>query len=336
MSGDLRLLPPFELLPMLADLGKTGLLVLRRVDGLIARCGVVPGGITTAETGHLAGREAVLTFLWWNDGKFEFEANPALAGEGERIRVPELLMDAVRLADETERHQNAIPPKTRPLELAPEVTAGPDEFDCGLPMVFDHLRDHPGTTCAEMEERLPLAPTKIKLSLALLGLSGRLRDFRLRMHSGTFGRIAVTWWQTLLRRFPGGIRILVASCRAGTNEQIGGAIRSLEEALKAPDPSVTFAADGPTFVRMRPRQGGLLSLTFLPRGRKHRIIFETFVGSTDAVILCSDQCACGEQGDLAWAVPLSVRRVFLQEGATLDRGLARALMSLGETAEERA
>ena len=333
MSGDLRLLPPFELLPMLADLGKSGLLLLRRVDGLVARCGVVPGGITTAEAGHLTGREAVLTFLWWNDGKFEFEAGPAPPGEVERIRVPELLMDAVRLADETERHQNAIPPKVRPLELVPDVEAGPDEFDCGIAVVFDYLRDHPGTTYVELEERLPLAPTKIRLSVALLGLSGKLRDFRLRMHSGVFGRIAVTWWQSLLRRFPGGIRILVASCRAGTSEQIGLAVRSLEESLQAPDPSMTFAADGPTFVRMRPRQGGLLSLTFLPPGKKHRIIFETFVGSTDAVILCSAPCSCGEQGDLAWAVPLTVRKVFLQEGATLERGLARALMSLGEAEE---
>ena len=335
VAGELRFLPPFELLPILADLGKFGSLRLVRSDGLTAECRVERGAIASAAAGHLAGREAILTFLWWNEGRFEFEAgNAEAAGEagevGEGIHVPEILMDAVRLADETERRKEAIPPREQRLALAPDAGLDPDEYDCGLPLVFEALRQQAGLSCAELERRLPLAPMKVRLGVALLAAANKLRGFRVE-YSGIFRRTAVTWWHNVLLRYPGGIRVLVASCRTVGREQIEDAVALVATSLHASGPTSTYASDGPSFVRMRPADGGILSLTFLPTGKKHRYLFETFVRSIDAVLLCSDDCPCGEKHDWGSAVPKGVRVITMAEPSARHRDLGRALRALGET-----
>ncbi len=330
--GELRFLPPFELLPILTDLRKVGSLRLVRSDGLTAACRVARGAIASAEAGHLTGREAIFTFLWWNQGRFAFEAGNAEAAdeEGEAIHVPEIMMDAVRLADEIERRKEAIPPREQRLVLAPDAGLDRDEFDCGLPLVFEALRQQPGLSCTELERRMPLAPTKVRLAVALLAVTSKLRGFRVE-YSGVFQRAAVTWWHRILLRYPGGIRVLVASCRTVGREQIEEAVALVATSLHASRPTSTYASDGPSFVRMRPADGGILSLTFLPTGRKHRFLFETFVRSIDAVLLCSDVCPCGERHDWGSVVPKGVRVVTMDEPSALHRELGRALRALGES-----
>lgn len=332
IAGELRFLSPFELLPVLTDLGKSGLLRLRRSDGPEARCRISRGVVTTAETAHLTSREAVLTFLWWTEGRFEFENGEPDAEDAEKIRVPELLMNAVRLADETERRKDAIPPRERRLALADDAVLDDDQHDCGLPIVFDALRKKPGLSCSELEAVLPLAPMKVRLSVALLAANRRLRGCRVEA-SGVFRRTAVTWWQNVLLRYPGGVRVLVACCRALGREQIEDAVGIVANSLSAPNPTATYAANGPSFVRMRPTEGGILSLTFLPTGKKHRYLFETFVRSVDAALFCPTSCPCGEKHDWAEAVPTGVRVVTIEEPAALHRELGRALMALGHMAE---
>ena len=329
LAGDLRFLPPFELLPVLTDLGKAGLLRLRRSDGAEARCRVVRGCVADAEAGHLRGREAVLTFLWWADGRFDFEAGEPGPEGVEPIRVPELLMDAVRLADETERHKDAIPGRAQRPVLGGDAPPGEDELDCGIRTVHETLRKQPGLSLGDLERLLPLAPTKVRLSVALLVAGRMIRGLRIEP-SGVFRRTAATSWQNVLVRYPGGVRVLVACCRAIGREQIEEAVDLLSASLTAPRPMATYAATGPSFVRMRPQDGGILSLTFLPTSRKNRYLFEAFARSVDAALFCSEGCPCGERGDWADAVPPRVRVVAMENPGALHRDLGRALVALGE------
>lgn len=331
LAGRLEVCSPFELLQLSCQLRKFGRLKLFREDGQTGSCAVTEAGVTRADCGHLTHREAVLTFLWWKKGWFVFDEDESTPHAERPIRIPELVMDAVRLADETERRAADIPERTARLRLVEGALPPEDALGCDVGRLFAFLIDHPDRTRAEIEATLPLAPVKIRLGLALLADAGQLVDRVAGVHRpapATAPRNS--WWQRLIGSYPGGLRVLIGHPPDASSDALYRAVRKLAETLELPPPSFGMAGDGPSFVRLRPQAGGILSLTFLPVVRKNRYLFESFMQSVQLVLLCADPGAPLEGLDWAAILPKDVGLIPVDCGDAPDTWLYTVLQGLAE------
>jgi len=328
--GRIEVLSPFDSLQMFSQLSKYGILEFKRDDGLTASCAVVEGGVEDAHCGHLHGREALMTFLWWNRGWFVFESRPQLTPAYPPIRVPELLMDAVRLADEIELRNEHLPPRDKPLELCEGAEPLEDTLECDVGHVFNYLKDHPRATCEEMVRALPLAPVKVRLGVALLAESGRLRHPEAAAPCTLVEAEPIEWWHRLKERFPGGLRMLIAHSPAEPRDGLFRAVAKLGESLKLPNPTFSLAAEGPSFLRLRPAVGGILSATFLPISKKNRYLFESFVQSVQLVIICGTRGNGIEAESWVSVVPKTVRVISLERSDELADEVVSILWRLAE------
>jgi hypothetical protein len=340
VSGQLALFSPFEILQISHQSRKHGRLEIIRDDGLPAECRIGDGGILEARCGHRREREAVLTFVWWRKGTFKFigETNPGPVRKPDRIplKIPELMMEAVFMADEIEHRSQYIPLPQSPLSLKGDK-APEDELNCRIGDVFDYIMAHPGATIAEMDETLPLAPTQVRLSLALLGQSGLLQILspdaapvegvvpRNLRYWYSVNRIVeeetvpatLIWWYRLTRRFPGGIRLLVAAAPDECTELIWDLVNKLAKMMEVPAPNVMCSSTGPSFARLHAPCGGVLSLTILPLTKKNRYLFESFVRSMQACFLCCDDRAAAEAQSWKLLIPPNLPQHFLKGRSAL-------------------
>jgi CheY-like chemotaxis protein len=330
LAGHLRAFSPFEMVQLLCDMRKAGVLELRRIDGAVATCTLRDGGIAAAECGHLRGREAMLTLLWWKQGSFLFRDGETTSTD-ELLRVPEVLMQAVRLADETERRKGLVPRRDAALFLSPTAPVPEDDPGCDVGLLFEMLSTNPGLTCAELEGRLPLSPVKVRLGLALLAKAGDLIWPKASNETPAAGRTeGDTWWRALMERFPGGLRVLVVCGPSVAPDRIFAAVSKLGATLDLANPSVSFSPGGPSFVRLRPPSGGILSLTFLQMTKKHRYLFETFVRSVQVVLVCPEEGASDDIEDWTATIPSGVSRILLDRNALLEDEIAARLRALAE------
>ncbi len=365
LSGRLESFASFEILQVVADLRKRGELRMQNEDGRNARCVVASGLVFEPSCGHLEGVEALVAMSWWNRGTFElFSIEPDLA-LGRPLRLPEVLMDAVRIADEIERRREHLPDRRERLALVPGAAVPEDGLGCELPVLFSYLERNPLTSLMELEGSLSLAPTKIRLGVALLHEMGlvapgaRLVDaaFDLAGTEGSleFEEIEVNlqailedgpkpptvatqaagspWWRRVLGQFPGGIRALVICPPDGLSDDAFQALSRLAESLGVQNPSSSYAADGPSFVRIRPSGGGILSFTFLPLARKHHYLFRAFVKSVEAVFLWSDGSDEVELGRWEERIPNSVLVIRLAGSRAIGEEIARHLRRMGDSCE---
>ena len=90
---------------------------------------------------------------------------------------------------------------------------------------------------------------------------------------------------SFLEQRRGIVRTLCALDTEVATGQVEFAIGKLATELHADLPRITLADKGPTFVRLRPRTGGVLSLTLLPLTRANRVLFQSFVSTTDVVLM---------------------------------------------------
>jgi len=329
LSGDLARFSLFELLQYLCSLQIHGRLELSRDDGRTAWCEIVPGGLGTAAHRHLQGREAVFTFVWWKAGRFRFEATEAPEEIAGVTHTAELLLEAVRLADEVERHHKLIPQAEAPLVIDADRDPPADTLDCGLEEVLLALRRQSEPTLSKLEAALPLAPIKVRLALTCLIAAGVVRSALESSPSAASDSITPPWWANLKRRSPGGVRVLVGYSPETSPEGILDSVRSLSRSLRLPCPVLALSQSGPSFARLRPEGGGIVSLTFLPLLQKNRYLFDTFLRGVELVILDGEGCA----GDaLHWdqAVPPEARLVCLPRLATLDREIMPLLADFAE------
>ena len=315
LAGRIEGFSPFDLLPFLADLGKEGRLVFRRDDGPAGWCDVGRRGIGAAGCGHLSAREALLAFVWWHRGEFEFRPRPT-ASQAAPISPAEILMEAVRLADEIDCRSGMIPPSSRPLHLAGGAVRADDPLGCGIPVVVDLLRRTPGLPIDELASRVPLSPLKVRLSIALLVEQGALQVQAERSAAPPPARRPAAWWTELARRSAGGVRVLVATGSGTGPEEVKGAVEAVARELRLAGPLLSWSADGPSSARLRPETGGILSLTFLPASRFNGGLHESFARTCQAVLLVDG--AAGDEGT-PWAagLPESVPLLGVPSGIPL-------------------
>jgi hypothetical protein len=330
LSGLLAAFPVSELLEFFTEFRKRGRLDLVNWWGTAASCSVASGVVFDARCGHLRGAEAIATFAWWSEGSFSFLPTEAEPEAGTSFRVSEVLMDAVRIADELERRSALLPGPAEPLTLSGGAAAPLDDLDCGVADVFAFLSANPGATLADLEAGIALAPVKIRLSVASLveaGLLGAVRP------SGPAAPGAVDdWWRRVQARHPGGVRVLVVCPGFGSSDELGQAVSRLGGLLGVAASSFSYATAGPSFARFRPASGGILSLTFLPLVARSKHLLRTFVRSVDLALLYLDASGRADLASWEIAFPPSVRSVFLDRAAPLAIEIERHVRAAADDA----
>lgn len=118
------------------------------------------------------------------------------------------------------------------------------------------------------------------------------------------------WWQRVLSQRHHGVRLVIAHDSDAACDCARRFSRIVASELGLEREWADHSQTGPTFVRLHPRGGGLLSLTCVPITATNRFQFEAFARRAEAVIVC---CRSGRESD-EWLqavvdeAPLVIRR----------------------------
>lgn len=306
--GGSRLL---ELLQSFSVLHRDGWLTVRDSRGPQAEIGFCQGRLCVARQGHLGEEEALLASFFWNDGEFLFQAlppgqiDPQQDGAlPEGFNLSSFSLNAMYWADELEKRRLLVPADGDHIVL--ETTfEGEDPFDCGLASVYEAIRTTGPVTVAELQERLPLAPLKIRLALAYLAEKGVVRRPQVGLESASSGKVK-TWWVRLAARFGGGFRVLVIVADGSVLEQTCQALaRALRKKLKAGDPWISCSLSGPSFVRFKPEPQGVLTVCVMTAHQLQSLAeCLAYASSYDVIVLTGDTPACEEEAHRAIGIPI--------------------------------
>jgi hypothetical protein len=280
-----------DLLQALVSLGKSGTLMLEEGRGPLASVTFDRGRLRAARCRHLSGEEALLGCLFWNQGSFYFQDDLGVAptpAAGDLLPAPfdlsRFLIRALFLADELERRRALVPAADASLALT-GGSAPDDPFPCGVEQVLGAVEQRPGVSRAGLESDLALAPVKVRLALALLLEVGAIEERSLPGRESASLPAAPHWWSTL-GGGGGTVRILIT----GDEQQFSAAsfytlAESLAAQLGAAEPWTSFLPHGPSFIRLRPATGGLLSLSLMPSdGRDGSLDCLAFAAAHDLVV----------------------------------------------------
>lgn len=322
VDGNLAGLTAFELLQVLQFLGKRGSLRLRSATGHEATCEVLPRGLTQLCCGPLRGREAALAFVWWKAGSFRFEAAAAPGGAavdaGAVVAVQEILLEAVRLADEVEARGDVVPERLEPLTLLLRDPPRRElEQIAAVPEILRTLRQSLAPTRRDLEATLPFAPITVAFALARLCEEGFIGAARRDPVSavpspepGVDGRA------------DGLARVLVAFARA-RGDVVAALLAEISTRLGVPAPPGTVDLESPSFHRARLGSGRFLSITVVPVSRRNRFVFESLADSLDVVVFMADPQAGGEAREWREKASPATRIVTASAGrAAADETLA--------------
>jgi len=328
LEGTLEAFPLSELLQFLAACRKSGALTLGdgEEQGELQLAG---GHFVQASIRHLRGVEAAVALLGVRRGRFRFRGGEP--GEAAGADLGPLLMETARLEDEFERHAAYLPPADMPLSLRDPLVPLVDELQCGIDEVIAQLRASPQSKLAQVERQAPLAPIKVRLAVAVLASTGRLRSKASIQRLWRPQPSTAEWYVRLLYHSTGCVRLLVGVPSDWPLAAIEQAIRALAQALGAEPPPLVLMPGGPSFVRLRPAAGGMISLTLLPLGPRHRYLTQSFVGSVDAAV------AIEGESDEGFGIefPPRVARVQLTRAERDDACFITALQRLAaKIAEE--
>lgn len=293
LSGDLTRMPLIAVLQFLELSRHTGNLVVTSSEGRVCQCTLRVGAVIEATCRHLRGREALLTVLGWKAGRFAFSACEQSEEAEEAIAISPVIMERVRLEDELERASAGWLGEGTSLALQNPHEVPVDPLGCGADSVMAAIAARPGVTLGELERSLALAPIRIRLSLAWLSQTDRLRSAdAVHKHREELGVPQPEgWYAALLRRYPGGLRVVFcAAAEQGAHEVIG-ATTQFAKAMDSGPAWMSLGADGVAMARVRPRQGGLLSLACFPMTRAHAEAFRTFAATADLVLFCDTASA---------------------------------------------
>jgi len=275
----------------LLELGRhSGVLVCSETDARTSECTFQEGRIVGARYQHLSGPEAVVAMLGLASGWFAFSTIETEVADMQLMSASPLIMEAVRLEDEYERFSAGYPGDDFTMRLQDPHEFPTDPMGCGADLVTAVLAAREGATVRELMGNMALAPIKVRLAAAWLGFTGRLRasgGSRQGMPAFTVARLA--WFQQLMLRFSGGLRVVVAlDPRVGTHEVIEN-IKTLAKELDSGPAWMSVGPDGTSMARVRPRSGGLLSIACVPRSAEHMPWFERLASTSDLVLVCGDQ-----------------------------------------------
>jgi Domain of unknown function (DUF4388) len=284
-SGALSCLGAFELLQTLHYLRKCGRLSLanddpRQVGAREAVCTLAVEGIVSASCGHLESIEAVLALAWWRSGSFSFEPLPSFSSAG-AIPLQEILLGAVRLADESEARGAVLPDRRAPLGVRMASAAGALSDVPAASEVVRYLTHHRGGSRFDLEAALPFAPVTLAYALARLceeGYVGRLlTESRARETEP-----AATERQALARA-RSVLRLLLAFL-PGARDVAPALVGTLGSELGLAESSHFFDPTGASFLRLRLAPQRFLSITTLPITRRNRFVFESLAASFELAV----------------------------------------------------
>jgi hypothetical protein len=301
-------------------------------------CLVLERGLAGARAGRLVDREALLAMLTWRTGRFAFSssddrslASPVFVDAA--ISVPALVMESARLEDELERHADGSVSADRRLIVRKATRPPADPLECGANTVFAAIASKPGIKLTDLENAVPLAPIKIRLSIAWLSMNDHLTGHSAMPRTVSQQPAVFDWYAMLLDRYPAGIRVLIASPPEAPSEDVTAAIYRLAAELGAAPVGGSVAADGPSMVRIRPPQGGLVSLTFLPVQKKHKFLFQTFARTAE-LVLVTDRGRAADVAEWETAAPHHVPRATVHHDGSPDY-LVQALKTFAQTLSEK-
>ncbi len=319
----------FDLTQLLMFSGNSRVIriLYRRQQGTMR---VQGGALVHASTGRLAGEEAFYQMYGWPGASFELaECPPADAPQPNlSISFGQLAIETARLTDELSRRSALVPGRTLPLRRTAGELRGDDPLNGGSSLIAAAVAERPGINLGELEDSLALARVKVELGLAWLREQGVLSVEQPADASvpadAVSERETGTWWRTLSDRHPSGVRVLIACPPEQIVAGATAAVTELAGALDAAAPRLSPTPEGPTIVRLNPGQGGRLTVTFLPFGRKHSFLFETFAKTSQLVLL---HAAAGRHDASGWRqlVPAKVPCLETEDGRSVARSLSAGL-----------
>ncbi|MDX1999386.1 MAG: DUF4388 domain-containing protein [Thermoanaerobaculia bacterium] len=274
LAGALEVFSVFEVLEVLGFLKRSGTVVFTAAGGERARCWLEDGQILGAEYRHRRGPEALLSVLDWREGEFAYESTEAASPPaGPPFSAASVMLEAMRLEDELERRRELVPAPQQRLFLSSERHC-PDAVGCGLSSLLADLRTRPGMTVTEFEAQSDLCPAKVRLGLAQLAYCQILAPPKLGLQPATEPVALAACF-----------RVLVALDGAVLATAVPQLLTQLGRHLGAPAVTSNGPSQGPTFARFRPGGGSVLSVSFVGIAREQRLLFESFAGSVDLVLL---------------------------------------------------
>lgn len=315
------------LLQGLQAFAASGTLTVIGPDAQQLEVGFEHGRVVWARQGHLRGEEALLASLLWEQGSYHFRG--AADGTSEKtdqaeLRLPEgfdltrFLLQSMVFADELEKRFPLLPPASTPMRLKDQRTPE-DPFGCGLDTVTGTLQQKGAATLAELVAQSSLAPVKVQLAVALLQEQGLL-EYQAAATPATQAQEVEGWWSRVSERFGGSLRLLLlvdeATCSdAGFQRLVG----FLKEKLGVSQAWESFAKSGPSFVRLHPHRGGVVSVCCLPsRQAAGRADYLAFV-ATHQVAVALGPAALPLLPDIeGLGVPVYQAETFEQLFATLS------------------
>jgi hypothetical protein len=323
-----------SLLQVLESGRMSGLLMVRGPEGE-GHLRLASGLIASGQAGGVRGREGALALMTLKTGRFEFWQRSMVAVGHGGYSPTSLMLEAARLEDELERRELLVPDRDIRVSLLEPDMEIPDTLQSGLAEVVTLLRAMGKASLNELEARIPLAPVKVRLSLAVLAEHQNIRERLSQMSFPNVAKLlsAPDWYVRLLGKYPNGVRLLHAYSAFGLTSSIDDAVAHLARAIDAPDdvPRLTSEVG---LIRLRSRLGGLVSLALLPLRRQHRERFCEAAPSANIVVLSSDAFA---EEHAFWSAFVSshqaVRTVILpatRPGEEQTDFLTRELVAIGQ------
>ncbi len=242
LRGDLAQVALFDLLQVFAANKRTGRLLVQ-TTGTDAEVWVRDGRVIDATFGAAAGEKALYRVLGVTGGRFIFVPN--VAPRGQRIDAPtdQLLMEAVRQADELARLRDDLPPLTAQVGVA-----APGARASGVATSVLQQLDEP-RTLEELVDLVPAHDLQVLQAVRDLIASGALlildpvgREVRLCEDDEV---VAIRAAALRLRRpgVDGPVRLGVLCESSSAAARFGRALASVREFIPSTDPPAA-AGDG--------------------------------------------------------------------------------------------
>ena len=255
--------------------------------------------------GNLSGSEALLALLQHREGEFSLyrsERVGSLTGEEIFERIGPLLLESLRLEDELARFTEHRLPPEQPLSLKGFVDYAENPVGPLFGDIVTAIQDRPGITQEHLQRTMNVAPQRIQLAVAWLNSRDYLELAIKTRPSAQFGIVSDNWLSRLVRWKQGKLRLLVACPSGVSTRAMEQEVKKLQKALSAAPYSFDPTIAGPSFVRLRPALGGVVSITFLPMSHKHRFLFQTLVQGVD-LALVPDDLGPAEKAEMLAGVP---------------------------------
>lgn len=136
IEGNIETFPIVDVLTLLSNSGKTGILYIqgkKGIEDIKGEIHIVKGKVHDAFCGNLTGEEAFYMLFLIDEGTFSFKLKEIDTKQNITKSIDALMIDAIRTADETKDLYKKIPPRHTIIEMNPNppennIELSPDEW----------------------------------------------------------------------------------------------------------------------------------------------------------------------------------------------------------------